>query len=53
LEFDTNKPEEDSENLERIRIIKPEKLFEDFDNIQKANYFRNAVRKFELKSKKE
>jgi len=53
LEFETKNSGEDSENLERIRILKPEKLFEDFDNIQKANYFRNAARKFELKSKKE
>ncbi len=52
MEMNSNKSEE-AENLERVRIMKPEKLFEDFENIQKANFFRYAVRKFEIKDKKE
>ena len=42
-----------NENNDRVKIIKSDKLMDDFEKIDTANYIRYAVRKIEIKNKKE
>jgi len=42
-----------NENTDRVKVMKSDKLMEDFETIDKVNYIKYAVRKIEMKNKKE